>query len=785
MASFVKSVRESFAPIFRPAGTLIEGVQPGSWASPNNPIRPTEQLATGVRSWDFRPGINLQFTPRGDSPITFNQLANVANSFDLCRLIIERRKNQVVNRPWVIRVKAKPGELKSVRLKREQSTPNVARVAKLMRFPDGYHPFDKWIRMWLEDLLVYDAPVVYPVQNMLGDVMGLRTISGATITPLVDQQGFVPAPPSPAFQQIILGIPTENMIAAGWQKTGDGNSEKGFAADALFYSPMNPRNNSRWGFGPVEQMVTTLSIASNRQTFLKSYYTDGNVPEGLLSLPESWDTKQIKEFQNWLDSILAGNLRRRRRVIAVPDTKKGIQFSKTEALTDNTDEYLIRVVAFAFGESPANLVRQVGHQSTNKEQNDTSEESGLEPVLKHIEVEINRIIELGLGCDDVEFAFADAREVDPVKKMQVDTGYVNNGTYTRDEVREANGDDPLGVPQGSIPGVTTATGFVPLDNPVPDPNAGPDNPNGPPKAPAGQQPAPGAARENKVKKAAALKIVAGDLTPRSRDARRDMSYKMGRFLKDQVLRIAKQARVEYQVRKASAGGKLSKGDSDDDAAKAILILAALEWQYPDLYAAVLPYLETAATSGAEAGAYQIAANQGADLTETLEEAVAKSKAAAGDRAAELVGLKKDENGALVEDPDAQWSMATTARNDVLETIKQAITEDWGAGKLEKQIQESPLFAQPHADLTADNEITRQQASGHLQSWVTSGKVLEYQWTVADLGCCPLCLSFNMLGSVPVGYRFAPFIDAPGAHPFCRCWLTATKYAQEEDGAPEA
>ena len=198
MASFVKSVQEAFAPMFRPAGTLIEGVNPSSWASPNNPIRPTAQLATGVRTWDFRPGINLNFTPRGDSPITFQQLNNVANSFDLCRLIIERRKNQVVNRPWVIRVKTQPGELKAQRLKREGTTPNVARVSKLLRFPDGYHPFDKWIRMWLEDLLVYDAPVISPVQNMLGDVMALRTISGTTITPLVDQQGFVPMPPSPA-----------------------------------------------------------------------------------------------------------------------------------------------------------------------------------------------------------------------------------------------------------------------------------------------------------------------------------------------------------------------------------------------------------------------------------------------------------------------------------------------------------------------------------------------------------------------------------------------------------
>ena len=58
-------------------------------------------------------------------------------------------------------------------------------------------------------------------------------------------------------------------------------------------------------------------------------------------------------------------------------------------------------------------------------------------------------------------------------------------------------------------------------------------------------------------------------------------------------------------------------------------------------------------------------------------------------------------------------------------------------------------------------------------------MLEYQWTVMDLGCCDLCRSFNMLGPVKAGYMFAPLIWAPGAHPFCRCWLTVTKIEGQE------
>ena len=126
-----------------------------------------------------------------------------------------------------------------------------------------------------------------------------------------------------------------------------------------------------------------------------------------------------------------------------------------------------------------------------------------------------------------------------------------------------------------------------------------------------------------------------------------------------------------------------------------------------------------------------------------------------------------------------WAISTTAKNAVLDAIKQAIAEDWTPEQLEAVLQASVVWTPDHGELIADNEISRQQVLGHVDSWVASGKILQYQWTVMDLGCCPLCASFSALGPVPVGYEFAPMIYAPGAHLFCRCWLTVTKLAGEE------
>ena len=759
--SLVKAVSDAFSPMFRPAGNLIEGVQPGSWASPQNPIRPTLQLGVGIRQWDFTPGINLQFTPRGDVPIKFPQLWNVSNSFDLCRLAIETRKDQLVGRSWVVRIKPLPGETKAAQAKRQSNSKNVALVTNFLKRPDGVHTFDIWFRMWLEQLLVFDAPCFYPVRSMTGECLSWRLISGATITPLVDNYGFVPQPPDPAYQQIILGIPTSNLAAQGAQQP------KKYTVDQLIYSPRNPRVDSRWGFSPVEQVITTLSIGANFQQSTRLAYTSGNVPEGLLPMPESWTAQQIKDFQKWFDSMLAGNLAMKRRMIMVPDAKHPPQFSKETLIVNPVVyEFLVRTVCYAFSLSPQNLLKQV-NRGTAKESSDIAQIEGEEPWARHAEIVINSAIETTLKITDVEFAFQDEREMDPLKQAQTDQIYLTTGTYTRNEIREARGDDPRSEQAANELTVTTPTGVVPIDAEPAEPAAGDND----------QDREPGRAVPVKIRKIASMKVRAGDLTPRSRQARNDLARHLKKFLGDQRDRVSKKAAQEFSAFKVSRG-TLFKDQEETDRRVAAMILL-LGWDYPSLYQVAQPYLEIAAEEGVQAGAYQAAANLAAPLGSTLTDAMPKAKAAASDRAAEMVGLQLEEDGTLTEATAPVWAISTTAKDAVLEAIKQAIAENWTPAQLESVLRSNVVWTPEHGELIADNEITRQQASGHLTSWMSSGKVLEYQWTVMDLGCCDLCRSFNMLGPVKAGYMFAPLIWAPGAHPFCRCWLTVTKVEGQE------
>ena len=63
----------------------IAGVTPDTWMSPQQPIAPQAPQAAG-RLIDYRIGANLNFSPRNEESITFEQLRSLADNCDLARL---------------------------------------------------------------------------------------------------------------------------------------------------------------------------------------------------------------------------------------------------------------------------------------------------------------------------------------------------------------------------------------------------------------------------------------------------------------------------------------------------------------------------------------------------------------------------------------------------------------------------------------------------------------------------------------------------------------------------
>src|SRR5579885_478057 len=263
------------------------------WFGPLAPLPPAAPAEVRGRQFDLPPGFNLQTRPRGYEPIGFLELRALADGYDLLRLIIETRKDQVARLGWRVRPRRTGfggGE-----------DPRIAGIERFFRRPDGEHAWDAWLRELLEDLLVIDAPALWCERDRAGRLLFLHPLDGATIKRVIDDWGRTPKPPLPAYQQVLHGLPAVD-----------------YTARDILYRPRNTRPHKVYGYSPVEQIIVTVNIALRRQVFQLQYYTEGNVPEALIGTPDAWTPEQIERFQTYWDSINAGNTAARRHAKFVP-----------------------------------------------------------------------------------------------------------------------------------------------------------------------------------------------------------------------------------------------------------------------------------------------------------------------------------------------------------------------------------------------------------------------------------------------------------------------------------
>jgi hypothetical protein len=212
----------------------------------------------------------------------------------------------------------------------------------------------------------------------------------------------------------------------------------------------------------VEQIILTINIAMRRQIHLLNYYTEGNIPEAIVQVPKEWSADQIAEYQQWFDSKLAGNSAMRRRMTFVPEAG-AIQWTRDPKLQDELDEWLARVICYAFSISPQPFISQM-NRATAETSVEQAAAEGLLPLLAYLADTINFMVSRYFPETDgeIEFAWQPDRDLNLVEQAKVWDTLVRNGTLSIDEVREEMGKPAVGIANGII----TAQGFVPLGNGV-------------------------------------------------------------------------------------------------------------------------------------------------------------------------------------------------------------------------------------------------------------------------------------------------------------------------------
>ena len=254
--------------------------------------------------------------------------------------------------------------------------------------------------MLLEDMLVIDAATLYPRSRAAARSISLDVIDGATIKPLIGEDGRSPEPPDPAYQQVLHGVPAADFCLRR----------------AALSAAQRPRSHRLYGFSPVEQIALTINIALRREAATLDYYNTGSIPDSFATLPKEWTVDQITQFQDYFDALMSGNLGAPAHG-QVHAGRVPLIETRQPPLKDQYDEWLARVICYAFSVPASAFVTQV-NRATSETLRMQATQEGLVPLKAWVKSALDQVIQVCLGERDLEFVWVGDDGVDPLQQAQ-------------------------------------------------------------------------------------------------------------------------------------------------------------------------------------------------------------------------------------------------------------------------------------------------------------------------------------------------------------------------------
>ena len=449
-----------------------------------NPIRSDGR--PDPRRYEYQVAQNINITETRLVP--FKTLRAAADQIDILRRCIEVLKSKIAGLDWDIvlgedaaeKIMQETGETNLTRAMAQAKSKFQDEISRLKQFwevPDISNglTFTDWLNMALEDVLVLDAWAIWPQKTVGGDLRGLQILDGATIKPLIDDRGMRPAPPFPAFQQILYGFPRSEFSAPDETLDADGE----FSSDELAYMVKNRRTTSIYGYGPVERALPLADLYLRRQQWLRAEYTDGVLPELMFKTDASFGNSPdlLRAYENIFNDDLAGQTEQRKRARLLPAGIDPVQFDGYgEKFKDTLDEFLITSICGHFGVLPTEIgytpkggLGGAGHQAGEAT---SSEVIGLIPLQQWLGRQLSQLSYVFLGMPrELEFRFMASERQDESATSSVIDQKIRSGRLTINEARSKDGlplidsdvaDQPIFIAGAAVLQITEE-GFVPID----------------------------------------------------------------------------------------------------------------------------------------------------------------------------------------------------------------------------------------------------------------------------------------------------------------------------------
>ena len=358
--------------------------------------------------------------------VDFKTLRELSERYDVARACINRRKRQVEKVGWSIKPvnKAEKAEKYKIQIKT---------LTEFFKNPGGkYGRLREFLSELVEDILVFDAGVVWKDRTIGGKILKLLTVDPETIRIRINDDGSLPEPPNFAFEQWING-----------QKVGK------FRTDEMSYIMMNPRSNSPYGLSPLEVLILGVNAALRSQVYNLSMLTEGNIPEGFFGVPPEWTPAQIKEFQTWFDAMLAGNPKFQSKIKFVPGGK-GVGYmptKKPEEMRFLEYEKWLLLKTCALFDVPPEEIGFIEHtpRANAEVQHDIASTVGLIPILNVLKEFFDQVIQKDFGFSQLEWDWYLLDKKDELRESQIAENYIKIGAISVDEWRQQNDLQPIGL----------------------------------------------------------------------------------------------------------------------------------------------------------------------------------------------------------------------------------------------------------------------------------------------------------------------------------------------------
>lgn len=584
----------------------------------------------------------------------------------------------------------------------------------------------------IEDTLVLDACVFYKQRTLDGELFRIIPIDGATIKLRVDENGMRPQGDEIAFEQWLSGKMSAELTT-----------------EELSYEMMNARSDNPYGLSPIESLIISLDASMRAMLYNLAYLSDNSVPQGFLNVPENWKLPAIKEYTEYLHSLISGP-KMQAKIFPIPSGATYTPVSKPSDFTfKDFFDYLDRKVCMMFDVTPQELGLSLQQYKENAEgQEKIQIRKGIKPLANFLSEIFTDLLQQEGGWPNFAFKFTglDMRFSLDEAKTLVPLGILGIDEYRNDMGLKKLGVDPFVVAGNNVVPVSKIGQIVPQGAPL----------NQDTTVSGNQQPG----SENTDMTAELPENI--DLDPETEQSQQKMEKILSKIEKNAFLEKL-EASPKYKAFLKSVQGSIKKQLKPFTKEEAIadILKTGKATDYSNVDEQKLgDYLPSFNIKGFDTYLKWAAGQGGQNAYDSLR--IKGSFALNNQKFDEMLG---DRENYLIDSVD------DTTKQYIVDQLSQGHASGLTNAEIAQQIaSDVDEVSLSRANTITNTETANATQTAELDTYKEQG-VTKKHWVLSeDIG--DMCGENADEGAIDVNDNFSSGDDAPPAHPNCRCFLQA-------------